>query len=113
MFISPAFAETTAALPSATEAALGGGNPFTSLLPIVLILAVFYFLVIRPQNKRFQEHRAMVSNLQKGDKVVTGGGLIATVKKTLEDDEVVLELADGVQVHAVRSTIMAVRSKAN
>ena len=92
---------------------MGGGSIFTSLLPIFLILGVFFFLVIRPQNKRFQEHRNMISNLQKGDKVVTGGGLIATVKKTVNDDEVLLELAEGVQVHAVRSTIMAVRSKAS
>jgi preprotein translocase subunit YajC len=113
MFITPAFAETATDISSAAETAISGGGIFTSLLPIVLILGVFFFLVIRPQNKRFQEHRNMVNNLQKGDKVVTGGGLIATVKKTVNDDEVLLELAEGVQVHAVRSTIMAVRSKAN
>lgn len=107
MFITPAFAQ------DAAEAAAGTPNPLMSVLPIVLVLIVFYFIVIRPQNKRFQEHRAMINNLQKGDKVVTGGGLIATVKKTVGDDEVVLELADGVEVSAVRSTIMAIRSKPN
>ena len=110
MFTTPAFAETAT---TATDTAMSGGSIFTSLLPIFLILAVFFFLVVRPQNKRFQDHRNMVSNLQKGDKVVTGGGLIATVKKTVGDDEVLLELAEGIQVHAIRSTIMAVRSKAS
>jgi preprotein translocase subunit YajC len=107
MFISPAFAETTTA---AADAA--GGSIATSLIPIFLILGVFYFMIIRPQNKRIQEHRALVQNLQKGDTVVTGGGLIATVKKVVSDDEVVLELAQGVEARAVRSTIMTVRSKA-
>jgi len=112
MFTTPAFAETATGLAAPAEAALGSGNIFTSMLPILLVLAVFYLLVIRPQNKRLQNHRDMVNNLQKGDQVVTGGGLIATVRKTVGDDEVVLELADGVQVHAVRSTIMTVRAKA-
>lgn len=112
MFTSPAFAEATAGIAASADAAAGGGNVLTSMAPIFLVLAVFYFLVIRPQNKRLQSHRDMVGNLQKGDKVVTGGGLIGTVKKTVGDDEVVLELAQGVEVSAVRSTIMAVRSKA-
>jgi preprotein translocase subunit YajC len=109
MLISPAYAE---ALTAAGAQPPGGADLLTSMLPIFLILVVFYFMVIRPQNKRLLEHRAMINNLQKGDKVVTGGGLIATVKKTIGDDEIVLELADGVQVHAVRSTIMAVRTPA-
>ena len=91
MFITPAFAEATTE--TAVEAAAGGGSLLLSMLPIFLILAVFYFLVIRPQNKRLHEHRDMVSNLQKGDRVVTGGGIVATVKKTGGDDEVVLEVA--------------------
>ena len=106
MFITPAFAQATA---SASDAAVSSGSIFTSMLPIVLILTVFYLMVIRPQNKRLQDHRNMVNNLQKGDKVVTGGGLIGTVKKLAGDDEVVLELGEGVQVTAIRSTIMMVR----
>ena len=111
MFITPAFAEAATEATTAVDAAAGGENILMSMLPIALILAVFFLMVIRPQNKRLQEHRNMINNLQKGDKVVTGGGLIATVKKTIGDDEVVLELAEGVTVHAVRSTIMLVRSK--
>jgi preprotein translocase subunit YajC len=103
MFAKPAFAEATTV---ATNASVSGGDLLNSLFPIILILIVFYVVVIRPQNKRLQEHRKMIANLQKGDKVVTGGGLIGTVKKIVSDDEVVLELSEGVQVHAVRSTIM-------
>ena len=107
MFVSPAFAADTA-----TAATPDGGSFLISMLPILLIFIVFYFLVIRPQNKRIMEHRTMVNNLNKGDKVVTGGGLVATVKKVAEnDDEITLELADGVQVKALRSTIMMVRDK--
>ncbi len=106
MFITPAFAQTA-------DAAAQQANPIMSFLPVLLILVVFFFLVIRPQNKRMQEHRDMVGKLQKGDKVVTGGGFIATVKKVTEgSDEVQLELADGVTVTAVRATIVAVREKA-
>ncbi|MCK4946288.1 MAG: preprotein translocase subunit YajC [Alphaproteobacteria bacterium] len=105
MFISPAFAEAT------TETVAEGGSMLLSMVPILLILAVFYFMVIRPQNKRLQEHRRMVGGLQKGDKVVTGGGLIATVRRTVGSDEVILDIAEGVQIHALRSTIMMMRSK--
>ena len=109
MFITPAFAEATTE--TAAEVAVGGGSFLMSMVPIFLILAVFYFLVIRPQNKRLQEHNSMVNGLQKGDKVVTGGGLIAKVRKMVGSDEVILDLAEGVQVRAVRSTIMMMRSK--
>lgn len=106
MFISPAFAQT------ATQAA-PEGSFLISMLPLLLIFVVFYLMVIRPQNKRLIEHRRMINELQKGDKVVTGGGLVGTVKKVVEgSDEVVIEIAEGVQVKAVRSTIMAVRDKA-
>jgi preprotein translocase subunit YajC len=104
MFITPAFADTAA---SATDAAASNPSLLTAMMPIFLIIAVFYFMVIRPQNKRVQEHRNIINALEKGDKVVTGGGLLATVKKVVSDDEVVLEIADGVEVHAVRSTILA------
>jgi len=114
MFITPAFAETAAETGAtvADAAPAGSLGALASVFPIFLILIVFYIMVIRPQNKRFREHRDMINNLQKGDKVVTGGGLIGTVKKIAGDDEIVLELSEGVQVHAVRSTIMAIRSKA-
>lgn len=109
LFISPAYAEASTA---AAAASPSGGDFLMSLLPIFLIILVFYFMVIRPQNRRFQEHKNMVNALQKGDKVVTAGGLIATVKKAAEGaDEITLELSPGVEVHAVRSTIMTIRKK--
>lgn len=108
MFITSAFAETAT---TPVDAAMSSGSIFTSMLPIILILLVFYVMVIRPQNRRLQEHRNMINNLQKGDKVVTGGGLIGTVRKMVGDDEIILDLAEGVHVHAVRSTIMTVRSR--
>ena len=105
---TPAFADT--ALATAADPA-AAGSLFTSMLPVVLIFIIFYVLIIRPQNKRMQEHRAMINNLKKGDKVVTGGGLVATVKKA-EGDDIVLEIASGVEVTAVRSTLMSVRGDA-
>lgn len=103
MFVSPAFAQEATATADATMATPGF---LTSMLPLILILFVFYFMVIRPQNKRMQEHRAMLNNLAKGDQVVTGGGIVAKVVKLVGEDEVVLEIADGVQITVVRHTIM-------
>ncbi len=109
MFITPVWAQDVVnnSVQGAEE-----GSLLMSLLPLILILIVFYFLVFRPQNKRIQEHRNMVDNLKKGDRVVTGGGLIGKVFKITGDDELIVELADGVRVHAVRSTIMTIRDKA-
>jgi preprotein translocase subunit YajC len=115
MFIRQAFADEIVSNntgSAATDMMASGNTLFMSVFPIVLIFIVFYFMVIRPQNKRMIEHRKTINDLQKGDKVVTGGGLIATVKKTIGENEVVLELAEGVQVHAVKSTIMMLRTKA-
>jgi preprotein translocase subunit YajC len=103
VFISPAFAQEAASATAASApSALG------TVLPLLLVLVVFYFLVIRPQSARIQEHRKLIDSLQKGDKVVTGGGLIATVVRIIpESDEIVLKIADGVEVTALRSTISA------
>ena len=107
MFITPAWAQEAA--DATTDAASSGPGMLVTVLPLVLIFCVFYIMVIRPQNKRIVEHRQMINHLQKGDKVVTGGGLVATVKKMGENDEVVLEIANGVEVTALRQTIMMVR----
>lgn len=107
MFISPAFAqEATEAATATADAAAGQPGLFMSMLPLLLILFVFYVMVIRPQNKRMTEHRAMLNALAKGDKVVTAGGIVGTVTKIPSDDEVVVEIADGVAVTVVRHTIM-------
>ena len=104
MFISPAFAQEAA--DAATATAAGAPGLFMSMLPLILILFIFYIMVIRPQNKRMTEHRAMLQALTKGDKVVTAGGIVGTVSKMINDDEVLVEIANGVQVSVVRHTIM-------
>lgn len=102
MIISPAYA----------QAAGGGGESgLITLLPIVLIFVVFYFLLIRPQQKKMKQHRAMVDSVKRGDKVVTGGGLIGTVAKVESDSELQVELAENVKVRVVRSTIQDVLTK--
>jgi len=101
MLISPAYA----------QAAGGGADLFTSFLPIILIFVVFYFLLIRPQQKKVKLHRDMVGALRRGDKIVTAGGLIGTVTKVISDTEVQLELAEGVRVRAMRHTIQDVMSR--
>ncbi len=80
-------------------------------IPLILIFAIMYFLLIRPQQKRLKEHKAMVEALRRGDQVVTQGGLIGKVSKVKEEDEVEVELADGVRVRVVKSTIAQVLNK--
>ncbi|HEX9647885.1 MAG TPA: preprotein translocase subunit YajC [Alphaproteobacteria bacterium] len=84
----------------------GSGSGLIQLLPLVLIFVVFYFLLIRPQQKKLKDHRRMVGELRRGDKVITAGGLHATVAKVEDDSDVlVLEIAPNVRVRAQRSTI--------
>ncbi|MFK7876475.1 MAG: preprotein translocase subunit YajC [Paracoccaceae bacterium] len=80
-------------------------------IPLILIFAIMYFLLIRPQQKKLKEHQAMVEALRRGDQVVTQGGLIGKVSKVKEDNEVEVELAEGVKVRVVKSTIAQVLSK--
>lgn len=104
MFATPAFA----------QAAGGGGaaGSLVSFIPIVLIFAIMYFLMIRPQQKKVKEHRAMVETLRRGDQVVTAGGVIGKVTKVEEGKaEIEVEIAPNVKVRVVRSTISQVMSK--
>lgn len=84
---------------------------FAQFLPLILIFLIMYFLLIRPQQQKLKQHKAMVDALRRGDQVVTQGGLIGKVTKVKDDDEVEVELAEGVKVRVVRSTIAAVTSK--
>jgi preprotein translocase subunit YajC len=81
------------------------------LLPFVLVFIFFYFLIIRPQNQARKKHQAMISNVKRGDVVVTSGGLIGKISKVLEGDEVMVELADNVVVKVVKSTLTDIRNK--
>ena len=101
MFATPAYA----------QAAGGGAGALGQFLPLILIFAIMYFLLIRPQQKKAKEHRAMVDALRRGDQVVTQGGLSGKVTKVKEENEIEVELAEGVKVRVVQSTIAQVLSK--
>ena len=101
MIISPAYAQ-----------AAGGAGGLSSLLPFLLIFVVFYFFLIRPQQKRAKEHRELVNNVKRGDKIVTSGGLLGTVSKSVEGQESVeVEIAKDVKVSVMRSMIADLRDK--
>jgi len=84
---------------------------FAQFIPLILIFVIMYFLLIRPQQKKLKQHKAMVEALRRGDQVVTQGGLIGKVAKVKDSDEIEVELAEGVKVRVVRSTIAQVVSK--
>jgi len=92
------------------QAAPAGPSPFYSIGMMVALFAIFYFLLIRPQQKRASEHRNMVEAVKRGDRVVTGGGLVGKVAK-VSDTEVQIDLADGVRVTAIKATLQDIQSK--
>jgi len=102
MFPSPAFAATGSA------AASGGGAGLFGLLPLVLVFVIFYFLLIRPQQRRMKQHQAMVMAVKPRDVAVTSGGLIGKVIK-VDENEVELEIAAGVKVRVVKSMLSDIR----
>ena len=103
MFISEAFAQTA-------PAAGGAESSLLSLLPLVLMFVVLYFIMIRPQMKRQKEHKAMIEALAKGDEVVMGGGVMGRVSK-LGDSILSVEVADGVELQVQRSAVVQVLPK--
>jgi len=97
MFISEAFAQ---------DAAGGAGGGLAGLLPLVLIFVVFYFLLIRPQQKKMKEHKEMLGNVRRGDKIVSAGGIIGTVVKVNDaNDELTVEIAENVKVKMRRAMV--------
>ena len=104
MFTTPAFAQA----PSIFG---GGDNMLVSLLPFILIFVIMYFLILRPQQKRQKQHQEMVKNVRRGDTVVTSGGLIGKITKVVDDDQIEVEVADGVRVRQMRSMVSDVRAK--
>jgi len=104
MFISQAFAQT------APAAAGGAESSLMSLLPLVLMFVVLYFIMIRPQMKRQKEHKAMIEALAKGDEVITSGGLIGRIAK-LGESYMHIEIAGGVEVQVQRSAVVQVLPK--
>ena len=102
MLISPAFAQVADG---------GGGSGLEALLPLVLIFVVFYFLLIRPQQKKVKQHKEMLSAIRRGDKVVTGGGIMGIVTKVNDDNEVTVEITKDIKVRVRRHLIHEVLSK--
>ncbi|WP_044562218.1 preprotein translocase subunit YajC [Azospirillum sp. B4] len=105
MFVSTAQAQTT-----------GGAGPadagtLMQLLPFAAVFLVMYFFLMRPQQKKMKEHKNMLESLRRGDKVVTGGGIIGTVVKVGDNDEVTIDAGDGVKFRVLRSTITTVLAK--
>ena len=84
---------------------------FAQFIPLILIFAIMYFLLIRPQQRKLKDHKKMVESLRRGDMIVTQGGLIGKVTKVKEDNELEVELSDGVKVRVVQSTVAQVLSK--
>ncbi len=106
MFISPAFAQAEGAAGSA-----GVSETLLGFAPIILIFVVFYFLLIRPQQKRMKQHRDALSAIRRGDRIVTGGGIIGRVTKIVADDEIQVEIAEGVRVTVQRGLVAQVLAR--
>lgn len=100
MFISPAYAQ-----------GVGGFGGMESLLPLVLIFVVFYFLLIRPQQKKAKAHREMLGALRRGDRIVTGGGLIGQIIRVVSENELIVEIAKDIKVRVMRSMVSDVIAK--
>ncbi len=105
MLLSPTFASLAAAAPAA-----GAPSLLVQFLPFILIFVVFYFLLIRPQQQKMKQHRDMISNLRRGDEVITQGGMIGKVTR-LADNEATIEVADGVRIKVIKGTIAEVRTR--
>lgn len=106
MLISAAYAQGTG-----ITGIFDNQSALIQFLPLVLIFVVFYFLLIRPQQRKTKDHKAMLDALRRGDRVVTGGGIIGTVARVENPDEVTVDIADGVRVRVLRSTISSVLAK--
>ena len=102
MWISTAYAQGTGIFDQ---------NALIQFLPLILIFVVFYFLLIRPQQRKAKEQKSMLDALRRGDRVVTGGGIIGTVARVDNPEEVVVDIAENVRVRGVRSTITSVLAK--
>ena len=87
------------------------GSGFAQFIPLILIFVIFYFFLIRPQQKKVKEHKLMVAALKRGDEVVTSGGIVGRVERILGDDKVDLSIAENVTIQVVQSTIQSLLNK--
>ena len=102
MFVTPAFAQGSP---------FGSDSLLVTMLPFVLIFVIMYFLILRPQQKRVKEHTELVRNLRRGDTVVTSGGVVGKVTKVVDDEQIEVEIADGVRIRQMRQMVSGVRAK--
>ena len=105
LFVSPAYAQATGA------AGAGAGSLIGNFAPLILIFAIMYFLLIRPQQKKMKDMKAMIEAVRRGDQVITGGGIVGKVTKVGDDKMVEVEIAAGVKVQVIKSSITQVLSK--
>ena len=87
------------------------GSGIAQFIPLILIFVIFYFFLIRPQQKRVKDHKLMVENLKRGDEIITYGGIIGTIEKIMEDDRIEVIISDNVKVQIIRSTITSLLKK--
>ena len=87
------------------------GSGIAQFIPLILIFVIFYFFLIRPQQKRVKDHKLMVENLKRGDEIITSGGIVGTIDKIMEDDRIEVIIGDNVKVQIIRSTITSLLKK--
>ena len=84
-----------------------GGSGFAQFIPLILIFVIFYFFLIRPQQKKVKEHKVMVQNLKRGDEVITSGGIIGRVERVFDDGRIEVNISEGVNVQVVKDTVQS------
>ena len=89
------------------------GSGFAQFVPLILIFVIFYFFLIRPQQKKVKEHKSMVASLKRGDEVITSGGIVGTIERVHEDDKIDLSISENVTVKVVKSTIQNLLTRAD
>ena len=87
------------------------GQGIAQFIPLILIFVIFYFFLIRPQQKRVKDHKAMVASLKRGDEIITSGGIIGTIEKVMEDDRIEVNIDNNVKVQIIKSTITSLLKK--
>ena len=87
------------------------GQGIAQFIPLILIFVIFYFFLIRPQQKRVKDHKAMVASLKRGDEIITSGGIIGTIERVMEDDRVEVVIGENVKVQIIKSTITSLLKK--
>ena len=87
------------------------GQGIAQFIPLILIFVIFYFFLIRPQQKRVKDHKGMVSSLKRGDEIITSGGIIGTIDRVMEDDRIEVIIGENVKVQIIRSTITSLLKK--